>query len=244
MPIGVSAYNVTSLGPTERKAEVSVNGKGLQCSVARRSFLARLGIGTTVLGATINPPAAAQAGADVPWRPARHAEDDWLDQIPGEHRIAFDTTTADGMALALRFASNYFAASQRAYGLKEYNLAVVIIVRHKSTSFGYNDATWMKYGKYFSEQADFTDPKTKEPPKLNAYTATQGDLIQKGVHFAVCQVSTEAIARAIAAGTGAEAGNIVKELSANLVGNGQLVPAGIVAVNRAQERGYSLAYAI
>jgi intracellular sulfur oxidation DsrE/DsrF family protein len=32
------------------------------------------------------------------------------------------------------------------------------------------------------------------------------------------------------------------ELAANLVGNSRLVPAGIVAVNRAQERGYSFAY--
>jgi intracellular sulfur oxidation DsrE/DsrF family protein len=33
---------------------------------------------------------------------------------------------------------------------------------------------------------------------------------------------------------------IYKELSANLITNGRLVPAGILAVNRAQERGYSI----
>ena len=43
------------------------------------------------------------------------------------------------------------------------------------------------------------------------------------------------IARAV--GGNAEAVN--KELIANLVSNARMVPAGIVAVNRAQERGYS-----
>jgi intracellular sulfur oxidation DsrE/DsrF family protein len=65
-------------------------------------------------------------------------------------------------------------------------------------------------------------------------------LATRGVHFAVCQMATEAIAAQIAAGTGADAGNIAKELGANLVSNGHLVPAGIVAVNRVQERGYSI----
>jgi hypothetical protein len=36
---------------------------------------------------------------------------------------------------------------------------------------------------------------------------------------------------------------IYNELTTNLVSNARMVPAGIVAVNRAQERGYSLASA-
>jgi hypothetical protein len=75
------------------------------------------------------------------------------------------------MALALRFAGNYFTANQNAYGLKDSDLAVVIVARHKSTSFAYTDAIWAKYGKQLSEQAEFTDPKTKEPPKINVYAA-------------------------------------------------------------------------
>jgi intracellular sulfur oxidation DsrE/DsrF family protein len=40
---------------------------------------------------------------------------------------------------------------------------------------------------------------------------------------------------------GATADTIYNEMVANLVPNARIVPAGIVAVNRAQERGYSLA---
>ena len=67
--------------------------------------------------------------------------------------------------------------------------------------------------------------------------------MKKGVHFAVCQTSTRAIAGRIARATGVEADNVIKEIAANLIGNARLVPAGIVAVNRAQERGYSFVYA-
>jgi intracellular sulfur oxidation DsrE/DsrF family protein len=234
----------------EKKEAVRMSGKWLQSSMARRLFLTRLGAGVGVVGATIvsSSAAVARAAADVPWRPARHAQDDWLDKIPGEHRFLFDTTTPDGMALAFQFAGNYFAANQDAYGLKNSDLAVVIVARHKSTTFGYNDAMWAKYGKYFSEQAEFTDPKTKEPPTVNVY-ATVGEgsgqpnrmdaLIKKGVRFAVCQTSSRGIAGRIARATSGDADAILKEIGANLVSNARFVPAGIVAVNRSQERGYS-----
>jgi intracellular sulfur oxidation DsrE/DsrF family protein len=64
-------------------------------------------------------------------------------------------------------------------------------------------------------------------------------MVKKGVHFAVCEMSTRGIAGMIADVTGAKPDSIVKELAANLVGNARMVPAGIVAVSRAQERGYS-----
>jgi len=232
-----------------------MKGKELQSSMARRLFLARVGAGVGVMGAIVvsSPGVGAQVAADAQWRPARHTQDDWFDKIPGMHRFVFDSTTADGMALALRFANNYFTANQDGYGLKESDLAVVIVVRHKSAPFGYNDAMWAKYGKQLSEHAEFTDPKTKEPPKVNVYaragdasgqTGQMNALIKKGVHFAVCQMSTRAIAGKITQATGVETDSVFKEIAANLIGNGRLVPAGIVAVNRAQERGYSFVYAI
>jgi intracellular sulfur oxidation DsrE/DsrF family protein len=237
-----------------KKVEVRMNGKELQGSMARRLFLARLGAGASVVGASVVSPrgAAAQAPADAPWRPARHTQDDWYDKISGVHRFLFDTSTGDSMGWALQFATNYFTANQEVYGLKDSDLAVVIVARHKSTSFAYNDAIWAKYGKQLSEQAEFMDPKTKEPPKINVYgpageTVQAGRmdaLIKKGVQFAVCQMSTRGIAGRIAKVNRVDTDSIVKEITANLIGNSHMVPAGILAVNRAQERGYSFIYAI
>ena len=222
------------------------NGGWLKTLTARRSFLTRLGAGAGLLGATAVGAAAAvaEAPAAAAWKPARHTQDDWFDEIPGQHRFVFDSTTPDGMALALLFSGNYFTANHDTYGLEDHDLAVVIVARHHSTVFGYNDAMWAKYGKYFSEQAVFTDPKTKEPPTSNLYLDRMDPLIKKGVHFAVCQMSSRRISGAIAQATGGQAEAILKELAGNLVPNGRIVPAGIVAVNRAQERGYSFVYAM
>jgi intracellular sulfur oxidation DsrE/DsrF family protein len=214
-------------------------------SLARRSFLARLGAGAGVLGAAAvgSPRAFAEASAGESWKPARHPQDDWFDQIPGQHRFVFDTTAAEGLSWAFQFASNYYTANQEAYGLADHDLAIVIVTRHKSTSFGYNDAMWAKYGKQFSDQSGFTDPKTKEPPTTNLYFERMDPLIKKGAHFAVCNMSTRRIAGAIAQANGTDAATVLKELGANLVPNARIVAAGIVAVNRAQEHGYSFVYA-
>lgn len=220
--------------------------RGSLGSSARRSFLSRLGIGAGVLGAAAvgSPIAVAQESAEGRWKPARHNQDDWLEKIPGQHRFVFDTTTPDGLALGFQFAANYYTANHEAYGLEDHDLAVVMVARHKSTSFGYNDAMWAKYGKQFSEQAGFTDPKTKQPPTANLYAERMSELTKKGVHFAVCQMSSRRIAGAIAQATGGDAESILKELAANLIANARIVPAGIVAVNRAQEHGYSFVYAM
>lgn len=229
-----------------------MNRNALQSSMARRKFLAGLGAGAGVVGASViaSPSAGAQGAGDAAWRPARHTQDDWYDKIPGVHRFLFDSSTAESMGWALQFATNYFTANLEVYGLKESDLAVVIVARHKSTSFAYNDAIWAKYGKQISEQAEFLDPKTQEPPKINVYgpageTQQAGKmeaLIKKGVQFAVCRMSTRGIATRIAKANGLEIDGVIKEITSNLIGNAHMVPAGILAVNRAQERGYSFIY--
>ena len=52
-------------------------------------------------------------------------------------------------------------------------------------------------------------------------------------------MATRQLADSLAAAAGGNAESVFKELSANLVSNSHLVAAGIVAVNRAQERGYT-----
>src|SRR5262249_7971714 len=117
--------------------------------VGRRSFLSKLGIGVAAGGAVAGSvPSAAQAPSTdgARWQPARHALDDWFDQIPGKHRYVLDTQSPEGFGNALAFLNNYFNVNQSAYGLKDEDLAVVLIARHLSTLFGYNDTVWQKYG--------------------------------------------------------------------------------------------------
>jgi intracellular sulfur oxidation DsrE/DsrF family protein len=231
-----------------------MDGKWLQSLMARRSFLTRLGAGMGVVGAAAaGAPAAMAQSGDAAFRPARHSQDDWYDKIPGVHRFIFDTASTDGISWALQFAGNFYTANADAYGLKDSDLAVVIVARHKSTPWAYNDAMWAKYGKQLSDQTEFTDPKTKMPPTVNLLTAEDSTLpqagkmiplIKKGVQFTVCGMSTRGISGRIAKANGLETDAVFKEISANLVGNSRIVPAGILAVNRAQEHGYTFTYAV
>ena len=210
----------------------------------RRAFLSRLGTGVTAAGLTVlaEGPAAAQAARPSEWRARRHPEDDWLDRIPGAHRFVFDTTTPAAFDNALRFASNYFTANKSGYGLSNEELAVVIIARHHSTAFAYTDGMWSKYGAALASRDGFTDPATKQPPVVNVYRARIEELLRQGVHLAVCQMATRNLAGIVAKSAGADTDAIYKELVSNLLNNAHMVPAGIVALNRAQERGYSFAH--
>jgi intracellular sulfur oxidation DsrE/DsrF family protein len=225
--------------------------------LARRSFFSKLGFGlagTTVAGAGALS-AQAQSTESGRWQPARHPEDDWLDQIPGKHRYVLDAPTPEGFGNALAFLNNYFTVNQNAYRLQDGDLAVVLIARHLSTLFAYNDAIWAKYGGPITQRTTFNDPKTKQPPTINLFNSsaygaaltnrgtTLDSLLKRGLRIGVCQVSSRGYSASIAMATGATADAIYSELIANLVSNARLVPAGIVAVNRAQERGYSLSYA-
>jgi intracellular sulfur oxidation DsrE/DsrF family protein len=211
----------------------------------RRAFFTRFATTASAAGLTLlaGRAAAAQSTGSAEWHPRRHPEDDWLDRIPGVHRFILDTTSPGGFDDALRFTSNYFTANQNAYGLKMEDLAVIIVARHNSTPFAYTDAMWNKYGVALAQRNAFTDPATKRPPTVNVYRTRLEDLLRQGVHLAVCQMATRNLSGIVAQAAGSDTDTIYKELVANLVSNAHMVPAGIVAVNRAQERGYSLANA-
>jgi intracellular sulfur oxidation DsrE/DsrF family protein len=229
--------------------------------LARRSFLSRLGAGMTAFGAAFggaavaeaqSAPPASQAGA---WQPAKHAEDDWFDQTTAKHRIFYDTNMPHGAAEAIFFARNSFVANASGYKLTDADIAQVVCLRHWSTSFAFTDAMWVKYGAALSQRADnFLDPKTKQVPTKNVLMygdygealpnvgVTIEAMAKRGVRFAVCAMATRATANVVSQKTGANVDAVFKELTENLVPNGHMVPAGIVAVNRAQERGYSFSW--
>ena len=228
--------------------------KGYSSAVARRLFLSRLGAGVGVLGATAVGVSAeaAQTAPASPFVSARHSQDDWYDKVSGVHRLVFDTTSPDGLGTGLQFATNFFEANKTGYDLKDNDVAVIMIVRHKSTAFGYNDAIWAKYSAQLSQNTGFVDPQSKEAPVVNFY-GTPGKeggrpgrlaaLINRGAHVAICQMATRAIAGQLARATNQTQDDVFAELAANLVTNGHLAAAGILALNRAQEHGYTVAHA-
>jgi intracellular sulfur oxidation DsrE/DsrF family protein len=208
---------------------------------ARRSFLARLAAAAAAVGFA-SPSVHAQAGS--PRQPPRHPKDDWFDQLPGKHRMFFDTTSPRGAEDGAIYVNNFFTANKNGYSLEDSDLAVVLGFRHNSIGFAFDDAIWAKYGAAIAENAKFTDPKTGKAPATNLRRESYEALAKRGVHFAICDMSAHRIAGVIARAVDSTMEDIYKELVPHAVGGqaAHFVPAGIVAVNRSQERGYSIAY--
>lgn len=218
----------------------------------RRSMLS--GIGAALAALTFRPASAqAQAAASGnPFQPARHAQDDWMDTLPGKHRTVIDCAEAGAAGTGVFYANNIFTANRNGYQLADGDVAVIIVLRHEATTFAYSDAIWAKYGSVLGGLGKITDPRTKQPPTVNPLNSrdfgpamtnngvTASSLADRGAHFAICDMATNRIAGVIAAAVKSTPPEIYKELVANLLPNGHMVAAGVVAVNRAQERGYSM----
>lgn len=219
----------------------------------RRSFMARLGAGlAAVTAASALSAASGAAQATAPWQPVRHAQDDWFDVIPGKHRFFFDATSPLGVGDALQFTNNFLVASKSGYGLGDDDNAVVIGLRHWATAFAFSDAIWARYGAVFTDRSKFTDPKTNAVPVINVYLTkgygmllpnrenTFQDALGHRIHFAVCDMATRALSGMIATKMSLKSDEVLVELKGAAHQNTTFVPAGIVAVNRAQERGYAI----
>jgi hypothetical protein len=216
----------------------------------RRSLMT--GLGAAAAAAVLVPTTAgAQSGAST-FRPTRHKQDSWMDELKGQHRVFIDSSTASGGAEAILYANNLYMANDGGYSLKPADLVIVVCFRHFSTPFGYNDAAWKKYGKAFGSIMQFKDPKTGLTPSSNLMNSadyyfalpnlgtTLNSVIERGTQFAICDAATNFFAKQIAQDTGASKDSVYKELVASAIPNSRFVPAGVVAVTRAQEYNYSL----
>lgn len=215
-----------------------------------------IGAGALVAGAGMVATAAtAQETTGGNWTPALSAEDDWMD-IPGtSHRMVYDSNSASAFGEALFYASNYYFANKTGYGLGPEKLGVILIARHFGTPAAYNDAIWAKYGTVFAEVAGLEGKaaelaKTVNPLLIPGRAAMEGPagdasittLTNKGARLAVCGMATTFIAGVLAENTGGSAEAIDAELRGGLVPGATIAPAGIVAVERAQSRGFAFAY--
>jgi hypothetical protein len=128
--------------------------------------------------------------------------------------------------------------------VKPSELGLIICFRHQSTSYGYNEAMWTKYGQYFSQRLELPKEVSVNPLNpagpLEEGARTVSVLADKGAVIAVCAMATRGMASRIAMATGQPQEAILKELMANAVHNGRFVPAGVVAATHAQEHGYTL----
>lgn len=218
----------------------------------RRRFLT--GAGLAVAGASIAAAsnAAAQSGQSPSgFTPERHALDSWMDSLGGRHRAFVDSSTGPGGIAAVNFAANILNSHAQGYGGSDEDYGMIVCFRHASAPYGFNDAMWAKYHDVFVGRTGVSNP-SGESVTVNPLTGERtygnrgnslANMSGRGVHFAVCNLSTQGMAGMIARAQNRASDEVYAELVANLIPNGQLVPSGVIAATRAQEYGYSFMYA-
>jgi intracellular sulfur oxidation DsrE/DsrF family protein len=149
------------------------------------------------------------------------------------------------------FAWNYLRTSGAPYDLKDADHAIIIVLRHGGTSFAFPQTLWDKYPKLADEMEvknPMTDKKVTKSILRPGVTGGEGvpdgftldGLAKRGVHIAVCGAATTFMSREIAGKEGeARQKAVYDELVASIPANGHVTTSGMVAVQRAQEYGYS-----
>jgi hypothetical protein len=207
-----------------------------------------VGIGAAAMAATA-------VGASLIAQPASALEmapdEPWLAKLTGKHRQFFDGVSAnDGWALV--FAANFVNMNMKAYGLTRSEVTAVVGLRHMATPLALNDAMWAKYK--LGEFLKVTDKHTNAPATRNVFAqvpAGEGPLSGNGVDqflagggiVTACDMALTALSGMSAAAAGLPPAAAKAEWIANLFPGVAVVPAGVLAVNRAQEYHCSYCYA-
>lgn len=220
---------------------------GTEKVAPRREFMRTVGVGAATIAATA---VGLRAGAE-PIHSASDASEMWLRKLTGKHRQFFDAMTPnDGWALV--FATNFINKNMEAYGLKQSDITTVIGLRHMAAPLALNDAMWSKYK--IGEMMKITDKATNAPATRNVFShvrpgdmpfpgAAVDELLARGAIVTACDVALTVLSGMAAGAAGLPAAGAKSDWIANLIPGVVVVPAGVLAVNRAQENHCTYCFA-
>lgn len=221
-------------------------------STGRRGFLGILATGAAGLGLSNLIPLKALAEKNAVNGPG--GPDAWFSQIKGKHKVVYDSPHPNGM---FPFAwARVFLLTNAATGTSEKECNVVVVLRHDSIGFAFEDQLWEKYkfGELFKVKDAQGNTVNKNPfwkPAPGTYSAPGigpiqigiNELQESGVMFCVCEAATTVYTAAVAQKMNADAAEIRKEWMAGLLPGVQPVPSGVWALGRAQEKGCGYIFA-
>ena len=223
----------------------------LKETIHRRGFLGSLAA-TTALGvAALGSPMELLAQhKGMPASSNNKEFDAWLKRIKGKHRQVFDATAEnEGMPFAW---PRVYLMTSNAVGTMDNDLTAVVILRHDAIPLALDHPLWEKYklGEFFK----ITDKATKAPAVRNPYYHPKpGELMmdsfaidelqKSGVLFAACNMAITVYSGIIAKNMNMDAAEVMKEWVAGVIPGMQVVPSGVLAVERTQDHGCKYCYA-
>jgi len=220
---------------------------------SRRDFLGKMAAGAAALGAVSLAPFQAQAESVFSDNGSVDPEA-WFNKIKGKHRIVFDATQPHEL---MPFAwPKVFLLTNAATGTPEKDCSVVVVLRHDAIGYALNNDLWAKYklGELFKAN----DPMTKQPATSNPFWKPKEDykvpgigsvpiainqLQDSGVMFCACNMAITVYSAVAADMMKMDPETVKKEWLAGVLPNIQVVPSGVWAVGRAQEKGCTYCFA-
>ena len=171
-------------------------------------------------------------------------------KIKGKHRQVFDAPGANG-GLPLAWA-RVFLMTNKQVGVADDDVSAVVVLRHDAIPLAMQDEVWTKYD--FGNEFKITDHATNMPAKRNPFFHPKPDelplpgmavedLQKSGVLLGVCDMALTFNSMMMGKKMEKDGAEIKKDWVAAIIPGIQIVPSGVLAVNRAQEHGCSYCYA-
>lgn len=221
---------------------------------SRRQFLGKIAGGAAVFGlaSMVSP---LTANAENNFSTNTNEPEEWFKKITGKHRIVFDVPQPNEI---FPFAwPRIFLATNAATGTAEKDCSVVVVIRHTAIPFALEDRLWAKYK--LGEVFKIDDPKTKKPATRNPFAKpAHGDfkvpglgpvkigineLQESGVLFCACNMALTVYSGVVAESLKLNAEEVRKDWVSGVLPGVEVMPAGIWAINRAQEKGCGYCFA-
>ena len=211
----------------------------------RTEFLAATAAGAAAPALVAAAPAEDAGRRDVPFD--RAAFEAILNR-PYRHRQVFASTALEQGAV-LNYMQNSLNAYAGPFGEGPGTLHVAAVFYGWSLVAMLDEAMWDTYRiRDVLAALPRPDPiHTPAPPPLNPYAATIATLGAAGASFFVCNNAFHGITRFLADKLGrsapADAQAAYDECARHIIAPGMLVPAGVAALNAAQEARFTLVQA-
>lgn len=233
-------------------------------SFSRKHFLsaAAVGVSAAALAESTSPAGAAVERAPVHFHILTQSEYDHAAMmqtltVASDHKQVFQSVSPDiiapGIASLYIHMQNALNAYQFSLGLG--NLSVLGVLIGPSIAFALNDAMWTKYnfatafGKdnplastnvYYTASSNLDlSAKPDDPNGIYQDWSAQA-VLKRGGKFFVCHNATTGIASLIAMARKLDPQAVIADFEKNLLPGFQMIPAGVAAVQQAQENGWKL----
>ncbi|HUR92222.1 MAG TPA: hypothetical protein VMY38_06055 [Gemmatimonadaceae bacterium] len=201
---------------------------------ARRRFLAQLSGAAAAFAGFALPDRAGAATGPGP------DHDAWMQRARGRHRQFFHST-GHGDGAAMLMATNFLDVYGAAYATAPTHVSAVIGVHGTALPIGLSNAAWDKYE--LGKVINVNDPDTKVAARRNVF-AVGGPIsidtaMRRGIVLLVCNIALTRLSNSLAGSLSLPQADVYNDLRSSVIPGAIVVPGLVVAINRAQERGFT-----